>query len=429
MGLGRAFWVLAAGRLISALGDGFFFPFTSLFLSRVHGIPPAQVGFIMSVAGVFSLAGRLPAGILTDRFGFKPVVVAGLVGAGLATMAAGFAPSAWSFALCYGLLSMMAWGSFPALLHGVGLLVPPARREEAFSILNLIANAAITVGPALGTLVVERDIRLLFLIDGLSFLLFAAIVWRWVPAIRDGRRGAATAGPPGAPGEERSPRGLIWFPPLSHRAFWRLAVGAMLMNMIYSQMGSTLPIDIESRFGPVTWYGLLWTLNGGMIALLQYPSTYWLQRYHPRPRRVVAALLYGAAALLLLVARPVAPFVLAFVVLTAGEILFTPLLQAGIAALAPPGQGGRYQAAGSLLFGVGWTMGPAVGGFLLGHVGHAGLWLTMAALSLVAAGVFGTDEGVHAGKERGAAGTGAPGVAEPATDRGHGGDPAQVSGD
>lgn len=428
--MGRAFWVLAAGRLISALGDGFFFPFTALFLSRVHGIPPAQVGFIMSVAGVFSLAGRLPAGILTDRFGFKPVVVAGLAGAGLATLAAGFAPSAWLFALCYGILNMMAWGSFPALMHGVALLVPPARREEAFSILNLIANGAIAVGPALGTLVVERDIRLLFVIDGLSFLLFAAIVWRWVPAARDGRRVPGGAGEAGAAaGGRAASRGLVWLPPLSHRAFWRLAVGAMLMNVIYSQMGSTLPIDIEARHGKVDWYGLLWTLNGGMIALLQYPSTYWLQRYDPRPRRVVAALLYSTAALLLMVAKPVAPYVLAFVVLTVGEILFTPLLQAGIAALAPPGQGGRYQAAGSLLFGMGWTLGPAAGGFLLGHAGHTGLWLAMAALGLVAAGVFAAGQPAGASRDRDGALPRTPGVALPAEGTARAGRPAPVSGD
>ena len=433
--MGGAFWALAAGRFLSALGDGFFFPFLAVFLQRVHGVPPAQVGLIMSTAGFCSLVARLPAGAITDRVGFKPVVVGGLLGAGLAVILAGWAPDPWTFALCYALMSAMVWGSFPALLHGAGLLVPPHRREEAYSILNLLSNAAIAIGPVLGNYVVERNIRLLFVMDGLSFVLFALIVaWR-VPALRDGAArpagrgtdrpapGAAGVSPeagsgtgadgkatglpgtsPGAAGtgEAEGPRRgsaamrrggrwqqVVGFPPLSHTAFWQLALGALMMNLIYSQMSSTLPMDLNARFGPVDWYGWLWTLNGAMIALLQYPATRWLQRYDPRPRRVVAALLYATAAALLLVARPVAPFLLAFVVLTAGEIMFTPLLQASVAALAPAGQGGRYQAAASLLFGLGWTLGPVVGGAIFDAAGHAALWLAMTGLGLAAAAVFG----------------------------------------
>ncbi|HEY8488946.1 MAG TPA: MFS transporter [Thermaerobacter sp.] len=423
-----AFWALAAGRFISALGDGFFFPFIAVFLQRVHGLPPEQVGLIMSTAGLFSLAARMPSGWFADRFGFKPVVVTGLAGAGVAVILAGWAPGPWAFALCYALMSAMVWGSFPALLHGAGLMVPARRREEAYSILNLLSNAGIAIGPVLGTYVVERNIQLIFLLDGLSFLAFAAIVARWVPALREaGAEGAAgpAAGPAASPGAgaregaarptnpARAGGGLLrsalrgffaFFPPLSHRAFWQLAAGALAMNLIYSQMGSNLPLDLNRRFGPVSWYGWLWTLNGVMIALLQYPATRWLQRYDPRPRRVAAALLYAAAVLLILVAKPVVPFLVAFAVLTAGEIVFTPLLQAGVAAMAPPGQGGRYQAAASLLFGMGWTLGPAVGGALLGYGGPWLLWPAMAALGVVAAVVFGAGAlraGTGAGRARG----------------------------
>ncbi|QIA27389.1 MFS transporter [Thermaerobacter sp. PB12/4term] len=464
-----AFWALAAGRFISALGDGFFFPFIAVFLQRVHGLPPEQVGLIMSTAGLFSLVARMPAGWLADRLGFKPVVVAGLAGAGVAVTLAGWAPGPWTFAFCYALMSAMVWGSFPALLHGAGLMVPPRRREEAYSIMNLLSNAGIAIGPVLGTYVVQRDIRLIFLLDGLSFLAFSAIVARWVPALREAAAGTGTrpvpaTEPPGtnaapaepAPAPARpdrlgeaepapargDPRGavgaaseravatrtqmgltgpgrpeaveppsasrssgrtdggtglsrrvlrgfLAFFPPLSHTAFWQLAAGALVMNLIYSQMGSNLPLDLNQRFGEVSWYGWLWTLNGAMIALLQYPATRWLQRYSPRPRRVLAALLYAVAALLILVAEPVALFLVAFAVLTVGEIMFTPLLQAGVAAMAPPGQGGRYQAAASLLFGMGWTLGPAIGGALLGKGGPELLWSAMAALGVLAAAVFG----------------------------------------
>ncbi|BAS27321.1 MFS transporter [Limnochorda pilosa] len=408
--MGRAFWILVAGRFVSALGDGFFFPFTALFLSRVHGVPPAEVGLIMAAAGLGSLAGRLPGGALTDRIGFKPVVLAAMIGAGGAVIAAGFAPSKGGFALAYAALSFLVWGSFPAFTHGLASLAPAHRREEAFSIMNLLQNAAIAIGPLVGAWMVARDFRLLFVADGLSFFAFALIVGLFVPGQRaSGERvslpeglgeAASTAaadagtsapmhgGRAGVAGLVREVRRVFWLPPPSEGRFWRVAVGSCLMALFYSQMGSALPIDIELRFGRAEWYSLLWTVNGAMIALLQLPTTRWTHHYPRRVRMAVAALVYAAAGLLFLGAWPVAPYVVAFVVLTAGEMLFMPLVPAELASVAPVGQGGRYQAAGSFVNGAGWALGPLVGGQILGRLGHDALWWTMVGTALLAAWVM-----------------------------------------
>lgn len=390
--MGRAFWILVAGRFASALGDGFFFPFTALYLTRVHGVPPEQVGLIMAAAGVGSLLGRLPGGALTDRFGFKPVVLAGMTGAGAAVIAAGFAPSTTTFALAYASLSFLVWGSYPAFTHGLASLAPAHRREEAFSIMNLLQNAAIAIGPMVGAWLVSRDFRILFVADGVSFFIFVLIVGIFVPG-RPGeaRAGSGAAAPAPTTPESRSLRRVgrelrkvFWLPPVAERAFWRVALATFLATVFYSQMGSTLPIDIETRFGQAQWYSLLWTVNGGMIALFQIPMTRWTGRYPRRRRMAAAMLIYAGAALTFLVARPIWPYVLAFVVLTTGEMLFNPLVPAEYAALAPEGQGGRYQAAGSFAQGAGQALGPLVGGQLLGRLGHDVLWYAMAGTALLA---------------------------------------------
>ena len=383
--MGRAFWILALGRFISALGDGFFFPFTALYLTRVHGVPPEQVGIAMSIAGFASLLGRLPGGGLTDRYGFKTVAVVGLLGAGSAIIAAGIAPTVWLFVVAYSLESIFTWGSFPALMHGAALMVAADRREEAFSILNVLSNAGISLGPILGTYLVARDYSLIFWLDGLTFFAFALLVAFGIPALREE---ANQPGRQGGRGTERPPVLSVYLPPLSARRFWRVALSTALVAVAYSQLGSSLPINIERQFGSVAWYGLLWTLNGLMIAVLQFPGTRWLENRDRRQRMAVGALLHGAGVLVILAAlelhQPAGVFV-AMTVITLGEILYAPLPPTEFAESAPPGLGGRYQGAGSIANGVGWAVGPLVGGLLLGRMGPVALWGSMAACALTAA--------------------------------------------
>ncbi|MDI3299632.1 MAG: MFS transporter, partial [Bacillota bacterium] len=379
--IGRGLWMLVVGRFLSALGDGFFFPFLALYLSRVHHLPPSQVGVVMSVAAAGSLLGRLPGGYLADRFGFKPVAVAGLSGAGLAVVAAGLAATVPAFVVAYTVQALFVWGSFPALVHGAALLSRPGRREEAFSYLNLASNAGFAIGPMAGALVVGRDFRLIFWIDGCTFLLFAALLALAVPALRE-------EAAPRPPGSASSLREALALPPLRASRFWRVALGGLLTAMVYSQLGSTLPAELGRRYASVGWYGFLWTLNGAMIALLQVPVSRLGHDVERRLRMSLAAVAYGLGMLVIWAADAPWLYFVAFGVITLGEIVYSPLPPAEFAALAPPGQGARYQAAGNLLAGAGSALGPAAGGGLLALAGPSGLWLGAAALGLAAAAVL-----------------------------------------
>src|SRR5215216_3650042 len=62
---------LAAGTLLSAVGNGAWYTSWALFLTRSVGLSPAQVGLGMTIAGAVGLLSATPVGWLADRLGAR----------------------------------------------------------------------------------------------------------------------------------------------------------------------------------------------------------------------------------------------------------------------------------------------------------------------------------------------------------------------
>jgi MFS family permease len=103
----RAVYILQAGLLVNAFGNGAANPFLLLYLHDVHGIPLGLVGLVAATNACTALVTALVAGSLADRRG------------AVGTMTAGLACSSTAFALFP--LVDVAWQAFPlALIAGIG---------------------------------------------------------------------------------------------------------------------------------------------------------------------------------------------------------------------------------------------------------------------------------------------------------------------
>lgn len=60
---------MALAALIDSLGTGMFLTGSAIYLTRVVGLTPAQVGLGLSAAGLAGLLGSVPLGMLGDRWG------------------------------------------------------------------------------------------------------------------------------------------------------------------------------------------------------------------------------------------------------------------------------------------------------------------------------------------------------------------------
>jgi MFS family permease len=133
--LGREFWMFFASVLLFTLGNS-----TDAFLilrANQLGVSVAAVPLLWAALHVVKSAASIPGGVLSDRFGRKPVILAGWAVYGAVYFAFGRATEAWhawALFLVYGLFFGLTEGTERAM---VADLVGRERRGTAFGWYNL----------------------------------------------------------------------------------------------------------------------------------------------------------------------------------------------------------------------------------------------------------------------------------------------------
>ena len=108
-----------------------------------------RAGVLGSAFSLGALLGNLLWGLLADRIGRRPTLIAGLVGTGVASVLFGFAPSFWT-----AVLTRFLWG----LVNGniglgktyMGEILDDSNNAKGMALFSLFGGVGRTLGPALG---------------------------------------------------------------------------------------------------------------------------------------------------------------------------------------------------------------------------------------------------------------------------------------
>jgi len=254
-GLPRGVWILAGVSALLTSGFGMVVPLIPVYGRRL-GASHLELGLL--VAGFFAgrLLAQIPAGIATDRFGRRPVLLLALLGYGVTCVGyalSGTAALLIAFRLLQGLSSAFFTVAARSLVSD---LCAREVRGAAQGVLSSSVNLGFVAGPLVGALVAERfDITTPFWAAAVLIALAFPVLAPMVPR----STGDQPSGPPEAP------RGVL--AALADRRVLSLAAANLCFLAGMSVVMTLFPLAGESRFGGLGFVGLALTMAGlcGMI--------------------------------------------------------------------------------------------------------------------------------------------------------------------
>ena len=374
-GYPRQFWLLFWGMLISAAGGSMIWPFLTIYMRQRLDIPLTTVTLLFTLNSAAGLATTAVAGPVADRFGRKGVMVLSLA-ANSATMLA----MSSAGTLRPWVILMAISGAFSPLFRVGGNsmvadLVEPERRASAYAFLRMSNNLGVAIGPSVGGFVTATSYALAFYIAAGASAVFTLLVLFFVAETVPQKQ--ATSDQPQTDGGYSQV--LRDRPFLAFCGVYSLTVMAHVLLMVL------LPVYAKENFGvPENQYGFIMATNAAMVVLFQYATTRLTERYHHLPVLAVGSLFLALGTGSVALGWNFPTFLASMVILTIGEMIVVPTSIALTANLSPPAMRGRYMSVYSLTWGIGFGIGPVIGGFLNDNLAPVAIWYGGLAMGLAA---------------------------------------------
>jgi predicted MFS family arabinose efflux permease len=362
-GLSRAVWLLAVTSLINRAGT-MVLPFLVLFLVEKRGFTTLQAGQTLALYGLGAMVASWFGGRLCDRFGSIRIMKGSLLSMGLAFLALGHVQGRLAISAMVVVLSLVGELFRPANLSALAAASGPGERARSFALMRLAVNAGMSVGPTVGGLLAAIDYGWLFVVDGVTSILAAGLLFVAFP----GRLAAA----PVAHSAARVRAGS----PFRDRPVMAILGMMFILNIVTFQIMGTFPLSLRDLYGfSKAWIGITLAVNTVIIILFEMVLIHSLARRDPlKVAGFGAFLLCGGLAIL--------PFGSGFgfvfvsvAIWTVGEMLTFPLLTSAVADRAPEATRGAYMGLLNFSIAASFVVAPLVGTWVYQNLGPRTLWL------------------------------------------------------
>lgn len=397
----RSVQLLMVNQFTINLGFYMLMPYLAAHLSGTLGLAGWLVGLILGVRNFSQQGMFLVGGTLADRFGYKPLIVAGCV-----LRTAGFA----ALGLVDSLPALLAASAAAGL---AGALFNPAvrayvaadageRRVEAFALFNVFYQAGILLGPLVGMVLTGIDFRVTCLTAAAVFAVLSVVQIRALPSRRaddaeDGGRGAA-----------RASVWSQWRDVVANRPFLLFSAAMIGSYVLSFQVYLALPLEVRrlggQGAGGTAAVALLFAVSGLATILGQTKVTAWCKaRMAPGRALAWGLLAMGVAFVPLLAATAVpepeggagrwllaaVPPALSALLLALGTMIAYPFEMDTIVRLSGDRLVATHYGLYNTICGVGITLGNLLTGAALDAARAAGMsalpWCALLALGLACA--------------------------------------------
>jgi DHA1 family tetracycline resistance protein-like MFS transporter len=380
-----SFVLLLVIALLNTMGITIIVPIVP-FLTLQYLVHPNNlaviVGWLTAAYGICQLIAAPGLGVLSDRFGRRPILFICLLGSAFGYLILGLGGALWLLFLGR-IIDGLTGGNISVLFGYVADITEPKDRGKYFGLLGSAAGIGTLVGPVLGGLLATINYRAPFL--AAAGLLLLTLVWGYflLPESLDKEHRITSI----------SLNELNPLKQLASAFRWTNVRWLLLAWFLYAfpvgMLQTTITVLMKDSLGfNATQAGFVITVLGAVDILVQGVLVGWfLTRLGNIRLSLIAFLLVGISYLVLgsiaFLATPI--LLLVGIVLFAGSgSLVENAVRGLISEMVGRHEQGRASGATQSLQSLGWVIGPLIGGFMYTAWGHFQVYASASLITLLA---------------------------------------------
>lgn len=380
--MNKALVVILAAVMLDAIGIGLIFPILPALLREVGHTDDISLllGIMLALYSACQFLFSPILGVLSDRFGRRPVLLVSLAGAAIDYIVMALAPHLWLLVIGRAIAGITSANMAVATAY-ITDITTPEERAQRFGLFHAMFGVGFIIGPVVGGILGDAWLRAPFLaaaaLNGINFALALFIL----PESHRGERGA------GFTWETLNPfRPLAWA--ITFKALVPLMAIFLIMNFVGTVYGTAWAQFSEDQFA---FTGMLIGLSLGAFgvfhalaqAFLTGPAVAWLgERW-----ALVVGMAFEIGAMLTLAFASHGWLLFAMAPIFALGGIGMPALQSFTTRQVDSDRQGQLQGVLASIVSLAAIFGPLVFSMLYGRIRHdwpGGVWIAAIFVYLLA---------------------------------------------
>ena len=359
-GLNRRIKYIGITRFIRAMGRSSTFIFLPLILIQFYGLSFIEAGLLQGFATLLMAIVQLYAGHLTDRIGRRVLMVLIPI------------PNVFFFLLMffaihlhYGVSVLVgSWFAtvlvnalqYPALQAAVADLSPDRDRMSAFTLVRIMVNLGVAVGPIMGGFLASVGFEYIFLVASIASIIEVVVLYFAVPETYESRESGASVDFGAGLRRALKSRFFLYF----------ILVGIIFQFFIrQSSISLTVYAVVLNNLSYLD-LGIVFAVNGSLVVLLQFRMLRLMtSRWTAIIWRGIGTIVWAVSFLILGISAAFLVILVFMIVSTVGENFTTPTTNTIVTKAAPESLRGTYIGAYSFFSSIGSFMGSVLGLLML----------------------------------------------------------------
>ncbi|MGF9697658.1 MDR family MFS transporter [Paenibacillus sp. MABNR03] len=366
-------------------------PFMAIYLSVQMGA--GWAGLLLTVNIVSSMIAGLGAGYWSDRIGRKKMMVIAQCAQVFALFWLAAANSPWlnSVELTCVMFFLSSLSSGITIPIAGAMIVDVSSEHERHYVYGLqywTTNVAVTFGALMGGLLFDSFRFVLFSLVFAESLITLFILMFFIQESMERTDSSQVATP------IRKNMLKTYGSVLRDKRFMVFFTASVLAVSLEFQMDKYIAVRLKSEFSAqlLHWdisglhmFSLIMAINTVMVALVAIPFSKWMARFQSRSIMTVGMCLYTAGFAVLAFSNWALLLIGSAVLLTIGELMYSPVRQVLLAGMIPDSNRAAYMAADGMSYNAAallGSLGLTIGAFLPSYA-MAGLYVIIGASALI----------------------------------------------